>query len=431
MKLNFSTCLLAILITTTLTTGLQKPTPPNGKSRRIPIKLTRHNFEKVLSETPNIFVMFTNNYDGKIEDYLIELFKAKEEQEHKEDRPINVGLYVGKLSQKYQNEWRIYQYPKILFFTDRSTFQAYTGGKYAPHILAWMKRCYREMSRLESVTWTKFTLIAEQIKEHKIAVVWYGQKNSIGFKAYQEQAKKRDQIYFHTFDRNVAKKLLLKQSKKLNDLEYMGESVEVQDGSTPEGYKDNEEFMRIEAEYEDNLAPHDGYFVTKEMALRGQSDPEQEAQVANMPEDQKSEYLKKTQEKNETLFTKIMFNQELWDQADSDLKKSEIFVLQFGEDILDERPEKGTTVDGRPINDEKAYINRFEGNPESLKEIGSFVYLHGLIDYYYGHNEVDKFWKSDEGDKYNWVIYAYQSPKPNKFMPMFSGQEANEEDDEI
>lgn len=394
---------------------LVQPTVPDQKVVRIPIRMNRENFESVLSSTPNLFILFTNSYDGTIEDYLIELFKAKElQQKLNPSSPVNVGLYVGKLSPKYEQQWKVFQYPKILFFADKENYQTYSGGKYAVQILAWMKRIYRTLYSIESVSWKGFRKTSDTLQEHKILIVYVGKKNNKSFKVYEKQASKKNQLYYYSEDDAVAKKLVLKMKKGVNDLE--GPEKTMYSKEDPQPYMDNEEFMRREAEFEDNIKPHEGYWTTKQIISRGKTDDSVLTKYEAMNEADKKAYMEEERDKNQNMHVFMKFNDTLWKETTVN-PEGELFIMIHSDEETNPGDDKGQSYDTQPINDDKSYIVRFTGDLMNQSEIANFILNNSSVDVYTSHNEVETYWKDTDNKLYNWMIFVYsdmQDVNPNK-----------------
>jgi len=370
--------------------------------------------------------MFTNSYDGSIEDYLIELFKAKELQEKlNPNLPISVGLYVGKLSPKLEQQWKVFQYPKILFFADKDNMQAYTGGKFSQQILAWMKRIYRTLYSVESVSWKGFRKASDMIEEHKVMVIYVGKKANKSFKVYDKQAAKKNQLYYYSEDDAVAKKLILKSKKILHEIEFVDKTLYAKED--PEPYMDNEEYMRREAELEDNVNPHTGYWTTKQIVSRGKTDDDVLSKYEKLNEEEKKKFMDEERDKNQNLHVFMKFNDELWEKTTLN-PEGEIFIMIYSSEETNPADVKGQSYDSQPINDDKSVIMRYTGDLTNPQDISKFIHQNSTVDVLTTHSEVETYWKDTENKTQNWMIYVYSDVKDiNKNKSRFTKDEEVDE----
>ena len=59
----------------------------------------------------------------------------------------------------------------------------------------------------------------------------------------------------------------MKKDGRLKELEFDAE--EKYSKQDPKPYMDNEDYLKHEADYEDNIIPHTGYWISKQVTQRG------------------------------------------------------------------------------------------------------------------------------------------------------------------
>jgi len=148
-------------------------------------------------------------------------------------------------------------------------------------------------------------------------------------------------------------------NKKMELLEFNGE--ENYSKEDPQPYMDNEEDLRREAEFEDNIKPHEGYWIAKQIVSRGKMDPDFEEKYKSMSKDEQKKFLEQEQDKNQNMHIRREFNNELWNSVDVK-DDGELFIMSYAPENVDNTPSKGESHDSKPINDDKSSILRFDGD---------------------------------------------------------------------
>lgn len=180
-----------------------------------------------------------------------------------------------------------------------------------------------------------------------------------GFQTYQKLASKKNQLYTHSFDENVAKKLILKKEGKMAELEF--EAEEKYSNDDPKPYVDNKDYLKNEAEFEDNVKPHDGYWVSKEVTQRGNIPKELEDKLNAMNEKERKEWMEQEQDRNQNLHVRRAFNHELWDNTEIN-PEGELFILIHSKESSENTIDKGESHDTRPINDDKVMVLHYKND---------------------------------------------------------------------
>jgi hypothetical protein len=221
-----------------------------------------------------------------------------------------------------------------------------------------MKRLFREMSKLDSVAFTGFRKSSDVLSEHKLIVVFVGKnRGGKGFLTYQKLASKKNQLYTHSFDESVAKKLILKKEGKMAELEF--EAEEKYSKEDPKPYVDNEDYLKNEAEFEDNVKPHDGYWVSKQVTQRGNIPKELEEKLNAMNEKERKEWMEQEQDRNQNLHVRRAFNHELWNNTTLS-PDGDLFILLHSKESSENTIDKGESHDTNPINDDKVMVLHYK-----------------------------------------------------------------------